>query len=340
MPRTLPRRHGAVLLLCFTGLFAAPAIADSGDDEDPVVSYRHGGGVAIFHDLHVKADEVRRGDVVCIFGNLTIDGEVRGNVVAIGGGLNVTGTVRGDTVAVLSGVNAGPGASFGHDLTVVLGGIEGDPEVRGDLLHIPSPVGLRGMRFPFGVLGALVAWGALLYTTLIFFFLLLFAAAAPRRVRLLGEEAALHYLRAWLFGIAGYGGMLLVTGALAATILGIPIAGVLYLAFLVLKWLGIAGICHRLGTAIGKGAGRELSLLGSILVGFLPYAVLVLLPLFLGGLGFAIAIGVRLLFWLTVEIPAVGLVLLTRAGGRPAASAPLPSPPPVVLAPAPSLGGE
>jgi hypothetical protein len=237
-------------------------------------------------------------------------------------------------------VRVEPGASFGHDLTVVLGSVDGDPQVRGDLLHIPFPLVPLGVHSPFGMLGALIAWAALLYTTLIFFFLLLFAAAAPRRVRVLGDEAGVHYVRAWVFGIATYGGMLLVTGALAATLLGIPIAGVLYLAFLVFKWLGVAGICHRLGASMGKAAGRELSVLGSILVGFLPYAVLVLLPLFLGGVGFAVAIGVRLLFWVTVEIPAVGLVVLTRAGGRPLPGAALPALPSIDPAPTAAPAGD
>jgi hypothetical protein len=324
-------RRRLLPLACAAGLFALPSTAGAQDDE-PFVSYRSGGNVAIFRDLHVKADDIRHGDVVCIFGNVTIDGEVRGDVVVIGGSLHVSGAVRGDTVAVLSGVRLEPKASLGHDLTVVLGGLDGDAEVQGDVLHIPFPLGRYG-QFPFGMLGALIVWGSLLYTTLIFFFLLLFAAAAPGRVRVLGEEAGLHYFRAWLTGAAAYAVVLLAEGTLAATILGIPIAGVLYLAFLVLKWLGIAGICHRLGAAMGRTAGRELSLLGSILVGFLPYAILVLLPLFFGGIGFLFALGVRMVFWVTVEIPAAGLIVLTRAGGKPVASAPLPLPPPIATTP-------
>ncbi len=330
MLRPFSRSRFAPVLAALLFALVACAPTSAQEDADPDgsgVLHRHGGGVAIFRDLHVKANEVRRGDLVCIFGDVTIDGEVKGNVVVINGSLQVNGSVRGDVVAVLSSVRLDPSASLGHDLTVVLGGLVGDGEVRGELVHIPFPLVPNGWRSPFGMLGALVAWGALLCTALIFLFLLLFAAVAPRRVRVLSEEASVHYLRAWLTGIAGYVGALLVAGTLAATLLGIPIAVVFYLAFLVLKWLGIAGLCHRLGSSIGRGAGRELSLLGAILLGFLPYALLVLAPLFLGGIGFLFAVVVRLLFWVVVEIPAVGLVILTRAGARAVDRVSTPAPP-------------
>lgn len=325
------RARFAVALTAALLVASLPVPAQPGEDSDidgPGVLYRHGGGVGIFRDLHVGADEVRRGDLVCIFGDVTIEGEVKGDVVVIGGSLQVSGSVRGDTVAVLSTVRLDPAAILGHDLTVVLGGLSGDAEVRGDLIHIPFPFLPNGWRSPFGMLGALIAWGALLCTALLFFFLLLFATLAPQRVRVISDEAAIGYLRAWLAGVAGYVGVLLLTGTLAATVLGVPIAILLYFVFLVLKWLGIAGICHRVGISLGRGAGRELSPLGSILLGFLPYALLVLAPLFLGGVGFLFAIVVRLMFWVVVEIPAIGLVLLTRAGARSVDRVATPAPPP------------
>jgi hypothetical protein len=198
----------------------------------------------------------------------------------------------------------------------VLGSVDGSANVRGDVVNIPLPLLPSGWRSPLGMIGALVAWGALLWTFFTFLLLLLLAALAPARVRVVSEEAPVSLLWAYLAGIGGYAGIALLTGVLAATVIGIPLALVTYFAFIVLKWIGLAGIYHRIGTALAGRRGREVSLLGAILLGFFPFALLQLLPLFLGGGGILLGIAVRLLFWVFVEIPAVGLVLLTRIGSR------------------------
>jgi len=78
--------------------------------------------------------------------------------------------------------------------------------------------------------------------------------------------------------------------------------------------------------------GREMSLLGAILLGFLPFALLRFLPFCIGTL-----------VWLVLDAMAVGLVILTRFGGRrygagPVPPAPVPpvAGPPVPAAPAPA----
>ena len=65
--------------------------------------------------------------------------------------------------------------------------------------------------------------------------------------------------------------------------------------------------------------GREMSLLGAILIGFLPFAFLRFVPFCIG---FSI--------WFLVEILAFGYLILTRVGtrGSPFAAAPPPVPPP------------
>jgi hypothetical protein len=168
-----------------------------------------------------------------------------------------------------------------------------------------------------------------------FFALLLLASLAPERVRVLSQEVPVSYLLAFVVGIGGYVVVLVAHAFLWITVIGIPLSGLLYLSFLVAKWLGVAGICLYIGKSIGRLFGRELPPLAAILLGMLPLWALHLVPMFIGGIGFLFAFGFRLLYWVLVEIPAVGLVILTRAGARPRRfaasplpSAPVPTPPP------------
>lgn len=308
---------GAGLVLGLTVSIPAGRAAETPEAPEAAQPLRDlGGQVAIFDDIHVAADEVRRGDLVAIFGDVLVEGEAANDVVVLGGNLTISGHVRHDAVAVLSSVRIEPGGSVGHSLVDVLGSLEGRGKVRGDVVHIPLPLLPSGWTAPFGMIGALLAWGALLWTLLTFLLLLLAAALAPNRVRVISEEAPVSLFWAFLAGIGGYAGIALVTGILAMTVIGIPVAVVAYLGFIVLKWLGLAGIYHRIGTGLARSLGRDVSLLGAILLGFLPFALLQLVPLFFGGVGVLLGIGVRLAFWMFVEIPAVGLVLVTRAGGR------------------------
>ena len=121
--------------------------------------------------------------------------------------------------------------------------------------------------------------------------------------------------------------MFVVIVLLSATLIGLPIGIVL---FVFLKWLGIVGIFHAVGHRIGRSMGRDLSLLGAVLVVFVPYALLVQLPLFFGLIGLLAAGMIGTFLWLFVEVPGLGMTLLTRAGrpARPIAP-PAPAPPPV-----------
>ena len=63
---------------------------------------------------------------------------------------------------------------------------------------------------------------------------------------------------------------------LAATVIGLPFG---LLVFRVVKWLGIAGIFFAVGRRVGRSLGREMSLLGAVLLVFLPFALLQIAPL-------------------------------------------------------------
>jgi len=321
-----------------TGAGAGVGAGGSVPSPDAALVVR-GSQVAMFKDVHVPRGELRRGDVVSIFGNVTVEGEVTGDVVVIGGDLRLSGTAGHDVVAVLSSVSFGEGAQIEHDL-VVVGAMEGNPRVQyGQSVHVPLFVGPIRWRTPLGWIGSLLAWTILLATLLLFLVLLLLSALAPDRVRILSDEVPASYFLAFLVGLGGYIGVLVAHLLLWITIIGIPVSGLLFLAFLVVKWLGVAGIYHYVGRSLGRLLGTELSLLPAILLGFLPFALLYLIPTLVGGFGFLLALAVRTLFWLLVEIPAVGLAILTRLGSRPRrpdAAWPAPPLPAAPLSPPPA----
>jgi hypothetical protein len=89
----------------------------------------------------------------------------------------------------------------------------------------------------------------------------------------------------------------------------------------------MCGIFHQIGARIGRSFGRDMSLLGGILLGFLPFAILRFVPFCVG---FTI--------WFLVEILAFGYLILTRVGtrGGPGPWVPRPvAPPPAPLAEGP-----
>jgi hypothetical protein len=132
-------------------------------------------------------------------------------------------------------------------------------------------------------------------------------------VRVISEETPNRIFAAFFVGLLGYLAYWILMVLLLATVVGFFVGLVL---FVVLKWLGIAGMFHFLGHRVGRGLGREMSLLGAVLLGFAPYILIVLLPSAFGLAGLIVAIVFGFLIWIFLEIPAVGMVILTRAGTR------------------------
>jgi hypothetical protein len=125
------------------------------------------------------------------------------------------------------------------------------------------------------------------------------------RIRLISEEAPSRLFTAFVFGLVGYLVFVFAQLFLTITIIGIPLVFLSYLVFVVLKWMAMCGIFHQIGSRVGRAMGREMSLLGAILLGMLPFALLRFVPLCVG---FSI--------WFLVEILAFGYLILTRVGTR------------------------
>jgi hypothetical protein len=302
-----------------------------------------GGEVSIMTSIHIPANEVHRGDVVCIGCDAVIDGEVHGDVVVVGGSLDLNGKAGHDVVCVLSEVHLGPDSSVDHDYINILSSLDDRGADFGNERIVVEPFfGLPSIGGAFGVLGGIILWGKLLKTVVVFLVILILAIFVPERIRVLSDEFPVSYGLALVVGFGGYVVLWLVNTLLAISVIGIPVAILLHLLFLVLKVLGLAGIFHFIGARLGRSLSREMSLLGAVFIGFLIFSVVLIVPHLFGFVGLAVAIVIRFAFWFLFECPAIGLILLTRAGGRPrnrpqaeppAASAP-PAPPVPSQAPA------
>jgi len=294
-----------VLLACIACVWAgsAPAEADQSDPapaEDPTASAgedvrsesveaeeeaepsvirRYGDRISVFGDpIHVPANTIQRGMIVCIGSDAIIEGEVR-EILVIGGSLKLTGRVRGQVVSVLSDVEF-DGAEVGGQLVNIGGSMERrDSYIGGPTFNLSLGEWLGGLPSPFGVIGGILFWIRVFKLFLAFVVVLLLAAMVPERIRLIGDEAPVRYGMALIVGLLAYLVAPLVWILLAATVLGLPIG---ILLFHVLKWLGIAGIFFAIGRRIGRSMGREMSLLGGVLLVFAVFVVLLLFPFLCG----------------------------------------------------------
>ena len=300
--------------------------------EDEKVS-RYSPSISIFsQDILIPKHVVQRAPVVCVGCSVKIEGDVRDNVVVIFGELEMDGaSVRDNVVGVFSTMTIRD-TPVGENLVNVLGTLDADE-------FVLNPINIG---WPFGWaprVHTLVFWFRAVGLLLTFIALIAAVSIAPERVEVLAREAPVRYFSAFFAGLLGYLAFLMVISLLTATIIGLP-AGILF--FKVLKWVGIAGIFLSLGQRVGRSLGREMSPLGAVLLSFGLYAAIVIALSWLGVVGFFALILFHLFFWLMFEVPAVGLVILTRFGTRAGGGAAIVVPPPQPATPpgAPAGGGE
>jgi hypothetical protein len=273
-------------------------------------------------DINVPAGTTHDGDIVCVYGHVTINGHVNGDVTVVAGRLDLGGSVDGDVTGVATRMDLDPSATVNGGVTNVGGTLRRNgATVQGQVVNIPFGITLPSWRYGFGsgwgdFIG-LFFWWKLFAIFLFFVCALLLTALVPDRIRLISEEAPARLFTAFVFGLVGYVVFVFIQLFLTITLIGIPLVFLLYLVFVVLKWMAMCGVFHQIGFRIGKSMGRELSLLGAVLLGFLPFALLRFVPFCVG---FSI--------WFLMEILGFGYLILTRVGTRGSPGAPLPPPAP------------
>ena len=316
--------------------FLVAAFAVSGVHAQEIEAPYQGGDVSIGGHILVAKGEVRHGEVTSIGGTAIIEGTVDGDVTVIAGHLEVRGTVLGDVHAIASRSVLQDGARIEGDFHNIAGALQrGNVQVQGDLVNIGVGFPMPGLGW-LGAIGSVLVYFAVLELLLIFLTLLVVCALVPERVRLVSDETPVRWPGALLAGIAGYAALPILMFLLLVSVLGIPLIPLVWCVFFVFKTLALAGVFHLVGSRIGRSMGREMSLLGAVLLGFAPFA---LVRLVFSAIGFPLSFLGWMFIWMPLQVVAVGLMILTRGGGRrppiPTAAPVLPPAPAMPPAPAP-----
>ncbi len=321
-------RGGASVQIGPAGVRIDAADRDSerrGVDVDIPGVHVHGGSggsdamVRAFSDIHVAKGEVVDGDVVAVIGSVTVEGRVRGDVVAVCGSvlLKPGAVVEGSAVAIGGVLEQPDGASVG-DQTVSLG-------------FLPVSFGLPTL--PILLLTIVVGW------LLTVFMSWLLAMLLPERVLRVASTVSRNPAGSFFLGIVSLPLVVILCLLLFVTVIGLPIAFLLPLFYVVAVWAGQIAATYLLGCRLMRRRAGEASIFGPAVAGSLFVALFFVTGALLGtpqgvmtrslGLFFTL---LGLLLVTGLSILGTGAFLLSRAGGRPR------EPRPAVASPSP-IGG-
>ncbi len=269
-----------------------------------------GNVVRIGRAVNIAANEDVRGNVVVVLGDCEVAGRVDGNIVTIGGALHVLddAEVRGNVVAVGGQLDASPEAKTGG--TVALDWLDGG---RGRGHGIGGLLGHRGLTFA-------LAQGMFLMTLLAALLAVGLVPAARREAvlaRLQAEPAKVFGVGA-LLGVTAPAALLVLTGLLVITVIGVPVAMLLALAVAAAVVASVAVPGVLIGRRLGA-AGRSDAL--AVLLGLCALHSVAFLASLLNLLGAPLP-AVLAVFGLAVAIKAaafafgLGALVLTRLGSR------------------------
>jgi hypothetical protein len=260
------------------------------------------GIVRIWSDAHVEPGKVVDGDVVAVFGSVTVEGEVTGDVVAVLGSVHLKSgaKVEGDVVSIGGGLETAEGVTV-HGESVQLG-------------FSPFTWGLPGVSV---LLFAVVA-GWLVSMFMGWIFALLFPTGMLRVATVVERRPAASFF----LGVLSVPGFIVAMVLLCITVIGIPIGVLLPMVYVLMGYAGQLAATCVLGARLTR---RSLAngLMIPLLVGTLFVALLLGIgsALMAGGSGahpaslFLTLSGVLLLLGLGTL--GTGAFLLSRFGTRP-----------------------
>ena len=266
-----------------------------------------GGGdavVRVFADIDIPAGERVNGDVVAVFGSVTVAGQV-----------------EGDVVAVMGSVTLKPGSTVGGD-AVSVGGIVDQAEgveVRGETVSVgfvPVSWGIPALSFTLSTIVA--GWLAAMFLGW------LFALLFPTRLLRVATTASKRTAASLLIGMVSLPLVISAIGLLFVTVVGIPLAVLLPPTYLLLAFAGqmaatyVLG-CKLTGRRLGGGGGMMIPILaGTVLVAafFVVGALLFVAPGIARPLAlFAVMLGGLLVMGLTAI--GTGAFLISKLGAEP-----------------------
>jgi len=294
--------------------------------------------VGVNETAHVPKGSVHEGDLVAIFGDVVVEGEVTGSIVVVMGSLELSGHAGEDVVSVMSRTHFADTAAVDGEFVNVGWSPRRDQgsTVAGQVVNVNFmnlvPFAGEGGGLG-GIIRFLLIWHLIKLAGL-YVILLVITALMPRRLATMAAQFPTRWGWSFLVGLLTYAGVWLGIFFLAITIIGLPLALVLWFTAKMLQWMGLAAIFYLMGHSMGRNlARRDLPHLASVLGGFVLYALVSFVPL------------VGFVFGGALSILALGLALTTRLGAEPSAAptidVPAPQPPPIPQpprAPVPAAG--
>jgi hypothetical protein len=270
----------------------------------PKISVDDGGEIVrLFSDVTVREDERVDGDVVTVFGSSRIDGQVTGNAVAVFGSVELgpRASVDGDLVAIFGTVRRAEGGSVGGE-TVDLGFaplIPGVPPLSTLLL-------IAGLFWVFSLIGGAIV-----------------SLVMPHRLQRITATASRRMGGSLLLGLAGLPLLITTVVLLCVTVIGIPVAVLLPIAFGFCAWIGQYAGLYGLGLKLMRRRLGEGSVFAGLAVGTLFVALFFAAGAALAGPPgwprtfalFLVSVGV--LISLALQVIGLGAVFLSRFGTRP-----------------------
>ena len=276
------------------------------------------GLVRVFADVHVPPGTRVDGDVVAVFGSATIEGQVTGSVVAVFGSVKLL-----------------PGASVEQDAVAVGGVLDQTPgtTVKGETVSI----GFLPLSFGAPTLAVLLLTifsGWLLSLFMAWLLTLLF----HERMQRIGTTASRQSGASIFVGVLSAPLLVIAILLLLVTVIGVPVAFLLPIAYALMVWAGQLAATGLLGCKLMRRRADEGSVLAPIVVGSAFVAMFFVVGSLLSGppgvvrtfaLFFSL-IGVLLVAGLSIL--GSGALLLSRFGSRPrevgVVPAVVPAPPP------------
>lgn len=306
------------------------------------------------NDIEILEDEVMRGDVVCIFCDIDVQGLVTGSAVSVFGNVNVDGRTGNEAVAPFGRVHVGPD---GH----VMGSVSASRIVRDPGGRIDGSRNELFLSIFGGDEGLSDAWSRTTFTVIVslkilfwlFLVLLAHALAAPNITKV-KERIQRSYAKSFLVGVLGQILLLPAFLLLLITIIGIPIA--LFVLPLMLFGgfvLAQAAVGQLVGDKIAENTSLPLRTPLAKTIGgvaatqiFAYLTIIFIWPAGHGSSGGAFRLVTLIMFILSAIVGYVvltlgsGAVILTRFGTRPKevpAASDIPPIPDVPIPPDPAV---
>ncbi len=223
--------------------------------------------------------------VVVVGGSAAINGTAQ-DVVVVGGSATISGQV-GDLVVVGGSLHLDSTAQINGDLVVIGGSLDRDSGavIRGDVVNMTLKQVLSGQLgewfrgYPFHRHFFASFWWRLGNLFMLAIVLVIVSILFPGATIRSSDELAAHPLQSFLWGILIALLAVPTTILLFITILGIPLAGLLWLALACTYYLGYTGLSSLVGSKILTAFGsKQPDLFLTTLTGIVTIGLITWLP--------------------------------------------------------------